>query len=75
MLRQAQPLQAGSMFFPQQAGAIPMQTTPAQTGIDISTIMNLMLPMMIVVMMMKMMMGSMGEMGEKPKPKELKAVS
>jgi len=38
----------------------PQQTTALQTGIDINSIMNLMITMMIVVMMMKMMTGAMG---------------
>lgn len=33
--------------------------TPAQNGIDITSLMNLMITMMIVVMMMKMMTGMM----------------
>jgi len=41
-----------------QAGTLPA-TTAAQTGIDITELMNLMITMMIVVMMMKMMMGMM----------------
>jgi len=42
----------------------PLQTSGSvsttQTGIDINSIMNLMITMMIVVMMMKMMTGAMG---------------
>lgn len=57
--------QVHAMPFPQQAPSVPMQaaTIPAQTngnGLDISSIMNLMITMMIIVMMMKMMTGAMG---------------
>ena len=42
-------------IWPTQAGTMPMQVAPAQAGIDLTTIMNLMVPLMIVVMMMGMM--------------------
>ena len=46
-----------STTVPFQAGTIPAQDTT--TGLDISSLMNLMITMMIVVMMMKMMSGMM----------------
>jgi O-acetyl-ADP-ribose deacetylase (regulator of RNase III) len=50
----AQPLQAASIY--------TQQATAQQTGgIDISTLMNLMLPAMIIGMMMKMMGSSVGK--------------
>ncbi len=59
--------QATMVPFPQQAGAVTLQsgTIPAQNGstFDINTIMNLMITMMIVVMMMKMMTGAMAGLG------------
>ena len=56
----AQALQAASIY--------TQQTTAQQTnGLDISNIMNLMLPAMVVGMMMKMMGSSLG------KKKEVKA--
>ena len=61
------PLQVSYMPRP---GVRPSQTTSmslptqADTGINISTLMNLMIPMMIVVMMMKMMMGAMGSVSK-----------
>jgi len=51
------PQQAPSMGM--QAGTIPSATTIG-TQLDISSVMNLMITMMIVVMMMKMMTGAMG---------------
>ena len=53
-------------MFPQQLTR-PAQATygyayaPAQTGIDISAIMNLMMVMMVMVMMMGMMKGAMAQ--------------
>ena len=38
--------------------------TTAQTGLDITTIINLMITVMIVVMMMKSMSGAFGDMGK-----------
>ncbi len=64
------PLQTTSVPFPQQAPSLAMQAgtipaaTPAQDGLNIDSIMNLMITMMIVVMMMKMMTGAMGTLGE-----------
>jgi len=55
------PMQARTM----QTTTLPMQTTSAQTGINIGDLMNLMLPMMIVVMMVKMM-GKMIATDQKP---------
>jgi hypothetical protein len=50
----AQPLQAASIY--------TQQATAQQTsGLDISTLMNLMLPVMVIGMMMKMMSGTMGK--------------
>jgi len=49
-----QPLQAASIYA-QQA------TTQQTNGIDISTLMNLMLPAMVIGMMMKMMGSSLGK--------------
>jgi len=50
----------------QQATAMQSTTIPAQTGetggIDMASLMNLMITMMIVVMMMKMMSGAMGSL-------------
>jgi hypothetical protein len=48
---------------PQQAASIYTQQATAQqtTGIDISTLMNLMLPAMVIGMMAKMMSGTMGK--------------
>ncbi len=61
------PTQTTSVPFPQQApsiglqaGTVPATTATLDTGLDISSIMNLMITMMIVVMMMKMMTGAMG---------------
>lgn len=42
-----------------QSSVIPTQTT--STSIDITSLMNLMITMMIVVMMMKMMTGAMSQ--------------
>ena len=56
-----------TMFFPRaqplQAASIYTQPTTAQQtgGIDISTLMNLMLPVMVIGMMMKMMGSSLGK--------------
>ncbi len=50
-------LQASTL--PLQAAAIPATVGTAQTGIDIDSMMSLMITMMIVVMMMKMMTGAM----------------
>lgn len=54
---------------PQQAASIHAQQMAAQQtgGIDISSLMNLMIPAMIIGMMGKMMSGAMG------KPKQVKA--
>ena len=55
------------MFFPRtqplQAAAIYTQQATAQqtSGLDISTLMNLMLPVMVIGMMMKMMSGTVGK--------------
>ena len=50
----AQPLQAASIY--------TQQATAQQTsGLDISTLMNLMLPVMVIGMMMKMMGSSPGK--------------
>jgi len=50
----AQPLQAASIY--------TQQATAQQTsGLDISTLMNLMLPVMVIGMMMKMMSGTVGK--------------
>ena len=55
------------MFFPRaqplQAASIYTQPTTAQQtgGIDISTLMNLMLPAMVIGMMMKMLGTSLGK--------------
>lgn len=46
------PMQSTSMY--------AQQTTTQQTGIDISSLLNLMMPVMIVGMMGKMMSGMMG---------------
>jgi len=59
----AYPQQVGGMQMPQQVagmqvGTLPT-TVPAQEGLDIGSIMNMMIMMMIVVMMMKMMTGAM----------------
>ena len=66
-MRRTIPLQTTSVPFPQQAPSLAMQagTVPATTGaaqLDISSLMNLMITMMIVVMMMKMMTGAMGSL-------------
>ncbi len=59
------PTQTTSVPFPQQAPSLAMQagTVPAAVGVaeglDICSLMNLMITMMIVVMMMKMMTGAM----------------
>jgi len=45
---------------PGQSSAMPLQVSAAQTGFDITAIMNVMLPMMIVVAMMGMMTRMMG---------------
>lgn len=48
----------------QQATAMQSSVIPAQTGgtgLDITSLMNLMITMMIVVMMMKMMTGAMSQ--------------
>ncbi len=64
------PTQTTSVPFPQQAPSVSLQagtvpaTTAAAEGIDISSIMNLMITMMIVVMMMKMMTGAMGTISD-----------
>ena len=64
----AQQLTAIPRFGPQQVPAVPLQaaTIPAQVdggiGLDINSIMNLMITMMIVLMMMKMMTGAMGSL-------------
>lgn len=65
---------------PAQSTSMPMQVSAAQTGIDISAIMNMMIPMMIMMMMMKMMTGAVsgepasGEpAGGKPKTRAIKA--
>ena len=50
------PLQAGTM----QVTSLPAVTQETGTGLNIDSIMNLMITMMIVVMMMKMMTGAMG---------------
>ncbi len=66
MMKRTIPLQTTSVPFPQQAPSIGLQagtvpaTTGAAEGINIDSIMNLMITMMIVVMMMKMMTGAMG---------------
>ena len=53
------PLQSKSVVVhPSQSAIISGQVTAAQTGIDISSILGPMLPVMVVVMMMKVM-GSM----------------
>jgi len=51
-----------------QTGTLPQQSTglfslvPQQTnGIDIISLMNIMIPLMMVVMMMKMMTGAFGK--------------
>jgi len=66
-MRRTIPLQTTSVPFPQQAPSLAMQagTVPASTAaaqLDISSLMNLMITMMIVVMMMKMMTGAMGSL-------------
>ncbi len=66
------PLQISSMpLGPQQARQVPMQSASMQSatlpgavaatqteGLDITTLINLMVTMMIIVMMMKMMSGA-----------------
>jgi len=58
---------ATTIVFPRtqalQAGAIYTQQTTAQQtgGIDVSTLMNLMLPAMVIGMMAKMMSGTLGK--------------
>jgi hypothetical protein len=50
---------------PQQSTLLSFQQTASQqTGLDISSILNLMLPMMIIVMMMKMMTSATSGFGE-----------
>jgi len=45
---------------PKQAGTMPAQVSAAQTnGLDITAILNLMIPVMIMGLMMKMMTGAM----------------
>lgn len=53
---------------PQQATSISFQqTTSQQTGLDISSLLNLMVPMMMVVMMMKMIASAVSGVGESSK--------
>jgi hypothetical protein len=62
-----QPLQAGSIY--------TRQATSQQTGgIDISTLMNWMLPVMVIGMMMKMMGSSLGKK-KQMKATEIKSAS
>ena len=50
------PMQSRSVVVhPSQSATIPGQVAAAQAGIDISSIVGLMLPVMVVVMMMKVM--------------------
>jgi hypothetical protein len=68
------------MFFPRaqplQAASIYTQPTTAQQtgGIDISTLMNLMLPVMVIGMMTKMMGSSLGKK-KQMKATEIKSAS
>jgi len=68
------------MFFPRaqplQAASIYTQPTTAQQtgGIDISTLMNLMLPVMVIGMMTKMMGSSLGKK-KQMKAAEIKSAS
>jgi len=60
----AQPQQVAGMQVPQQVAGmqvptLPTTVAPAQAGLDIASILNMMIMMMIVVMMMKMMTGAM----------------
>jgi len=57
--------QLGGGPHPQQVAGMQVATLPttvrtAENGLDISSIMNMMIMMMVVVMMMKMMTGAMG---------------
>ena len=57
--RSMQPMQSRSVAVnPYQSATIPSQVAAAQTGIDISSILGLMLPVMVIGMMGKVM-GSM----------------
>jgi len=55
MIKPQQVSRIGSSIYPYQAGMIPMTSTAETSGIDISSLMGLMMPMMIVMMMMGMM--------------------
>jgi hypothetical protein len=55
---------------PMQSYYLPAAVTPAQTGIDINSIMSTMLPMMMVAMMVKMMSSAVGGIGGKKKTKQ-----
>ncbi len=60
------PMQSKSVVVhPSQSATIPGQVVAAQTGIDISSILGLMLPVMVIGMMMKVM-GSVAGGGTKP---------
>ncbi len=67
------PMQSKSVVVnPHQSATIPAQVSTAQTGIDISSILGLMLPMMVIGMMGKMM-GSVTSTGTKPVEVEVEA--
>jgi len=53
---------------PQQSTGLFGVSTQQANGIDITSLMNLMIPMMMVMMMMKMMTGAMGGSSTKMKP-------
>ena len=64
------PMQSRALGKPQptplQSRTLPLSTTAAQIGIDLdlSSLMNLMITMMIIVMMMKMMTGAIGSVAK-----------
>lgn len=59
---------------PQQSIGFGGFATQQTNGLDISSIMNIMIPLMMVVMMMKMMTGAFGE-GNSKKLKPVKTAS
>lgn len=57
---------------PLQATTIPLQAATTAQQLDISTILNMMIPMMMIVMMMRVMTGA---FGSEKKPKEIETAS
>ena len=68
----AQQVSAMPRPLPLQATTVPLQATTTAQQLDITTILNMMIPMMMIVMMMKVMIGA---FGSEKKPTEIEATS